>query len=286
MSGATVHFVRLRPGESIGNPSWVLRRVTTDAGVSDELLGPDGQWRPAPMLARAERGELPGTLRRIGDALAEGLMSGARKRYAAVERALAGQQVGDFPLRLASAGAGDAGEPLDDEKRAEVVAFLTGAPPVTAGFRTDGMWVWPEALAATVLASGMSPEGVFLHHIEERAYLFPAAVAPDVLERARQLLEAAAAGDGTAPVRETAVPGRPAPPTQQERLRELAAWHAEWQRRHAAGTPYRPELHPGDPDYDLHHVDVEASAAAEQEFTARAREIMGLDRDTGRPVDL
>jgi hypothetical protein len=81
------------------------------------------------------------------------------------------------------------------------------------------------------------------------------------------------------------VPGRAAPPTREERLAKLGAWHSEWQRRHAETTPFRPEEHVGE-DYNLHYVDVEASAEAEREFTTRAREIMGLDPETGSRMDV
>lgn len=66
----------------------------------------------------------------------------------------------------------------------------------------------------------------------------------------------------------------------------LSSWHSEWERRHAASTPFRPELHPGEDDYNLHYVDLEASAEAQREFTVRAREILGQDPETGQAVDI
>ena len=70
------------------------------------------------------------------------------------------------------------------------------------------------------------------------------------------------------------------------RQRALSAWHAEWTRKHAGTTPFRPDLHPDKPDYNLHHVDVDASPEADWEYTRRAREIMGLDPETGLHIEI
>ncbi|MBW6436339.1 hypothetical protein KZ829_21605 [Actinoplanes hulinensis] len=285
-----LYFARLRPGESVANPSWTLRRVVSATGTVDELLGRDGVWRPSDMLARAERGELPGTLRRTSHRPPTAMAATARKHFGAVRRALERQRAGDVVLRLAVPGTGAAFGPLDAEAQAEVVAFLTRAPLVSDGpagtYRTDGMWVWPESIAAEVLATGNHPEDLFHRHIEARMFLLPPDLAPGVIERARRLLETAADADGTERAQEPNVPGQPPPPTRAERLRALSAWHAEWERKHAATTPFRPELHPGESDYNLHHVDVDASPEADREYTLRAREIMGLDPETGLRLDI
>lgn len=286
----TIYFARLRPGETVANRSWLLRRVISAAGAADDLLGRDGQWRPSEMLARAERGELPGTLKRMGRRLPEAQARTAQKHYRAVQRALDRQRAGEFVLRLAVVGTGLAYDQLDAEARAEAVAFLTGASLVMTGpsgtFRTDGSWVWPESIAHEVLASGAPPENEFFFHIRARDFFFPEAVVPSVIERARRLLEVAATADGVERVQETNVPGQPPPPTQEERLRALSRWHAEWERKHTATTPFHPERFPDDPDYNLHYVDVEASPEADWEYTVRAREIMGLDPETGLAVDV
>ncbi|WP_204299652.1 hypothetical protein [Actinoplanes campanulatus] len=284
----TLYFARLRPGESVANPSWMLRRVVSAAGTVDELLGRDGVWRPSDMLARTERGELPGTLTRTSHRPPKAIAATAQKHFGAVQRALERQRAGDFVLRLATPGTGTAFGPLDAEAQAEVVAFLTRAPLVGDGpagpFRTDGMWVWPESIAGEVLATGAHPEDLLYRHIEARKFFFPAELAPGVIERARWLLEKTADGPGR--VQESNVPGQPPPPTREERLRVLSAWHAEWERKHAATTPFRPDLHPDKPDYNLHHVDIDASSEADWEYTRRAREIMGLDPETGLRVDI
>ncbi|GAA2867295.1 hypothetical protein Acy02nite_10330 [Actinoplanes cyaneus] len=279
-----VYFGRLRAGDAISDPSWVLRRTST----GDEILGRDGRWRRSDMLARAERGELPGTLEPLGPVLPGVLVTLVQRRFHAAWRTIERQQAGEFTLRLAVPGTGSAYERLDDEARAETARFLRRAPLVASGeqgnVRTDGMWVWPETIAQQVLETGEPPEDEFFYHIRARAFLFPGEVAPSVIERARALLAMAAAPDGR--VREANVPGREPPPTREERQRALSAWHAEWTAKHAPSTPFRPENHPGDPDYAANYVDVEASPEAEREYTARAREIMGLDPETGERTDL
>lgn len=70
----------------------------------------------------------------------------------------------------------------------------------------------------------------------------------------------------------------PVSPERVARQRELAAWHAEWSARQiAAGVdgPVPPDRK--DPsDYNLHVPDLDASAAAQDQFHRRARVIMGL----------
>jgi hypothetical protein len=59
------------------------------------------------------------------------------------------------------------------------------------------------------------------------------------------------------------------------RLRELAEWHDEWVSKWADRAGFRPEGRKPDSDYNLHHVDLDAPAEAQEEFYRRAREIMG-----------
>ncbi|MDG4832419.1 hypothetical protein O7627_24370 [Solwaraspora sp. WMMD1047] len=61
------------------------------------------------------------------------------------------------------------------------------------------------------------------------------------------------------------------------RLTELGDWHREWTARHADDAGFRPTEHPTPgSDYNVHHVDLDAPAAALDEFHERARRIMGL----------
>lgn len=64
------------------------------------------------------------------------------------------------------------------------------------------------------------------------------------------------------------------------RLRELAAWHAEWAATWADLAGFHPGEHPKpSSDYNLHHVDLDAPPEALDEYHRRAREIMGIDPD-------
>jgi hypothetical protein len=53
-------------------------------------------------------------------------------------------------------------------------------PRVPLSFRTDGVWVWSEAVASYLSSRGIAPELEFLCHLEERAYLGPPAVGDSV----------------------------------------------------------------------------------------------------------
>src|SRR4051794_40434720 len=128
MNDEMTYFTRLRPGESIGNPSWLLRRVGAGAELTDELFGGGGEWGPPRMLTAVERGDLPGTLRRVPAPLVRGIVNYVSKNYRAARRALDRQQAGEFTLRLATAAVTPEDPPLDAEARAELAEFLTGAP--------------------------------------------------------------------------------------------------------------------------------------------------------------
>lgn len=63
------------------------------------------------------------------------------------------------------------------------------------------------------------------------------------------------------------------------RLRELGELHREWVATNADEAGFRPDEHPiPGSDYNLHHVDLDAPLAAQDDFWRRARRIMGLDR--------
>jgi hypothetical protein len=97
----------------------------------------------------------------------------------------------------------------------------------------------------------------------------------EMIERARLLLAAGSVQEER----------RPGEPTQEQRMAALNAWHDEWERKHEADTPFRPELNRDVADYNLHYVDLEAPAEAQIEYNRRAREILGLDPETGRAVN-
>jgi len=60
-------------------------------------------------------------------------------------------------------------------------------PVVPLGYRTDGTWVWQEALAYYLRARGVAPELALLCHIEERGCQLPETVADGVAARAAEV---------------------------------------------------------------------------------------------------
>ena len=72
----------------------------------------------------------------------------------------------------------------------------------------------------------------------------------------------------------------PVPPSLARRaqLRALAALHDEWVGEHLAAARFDPvRARAKTPsDYNLHYLDVNPSAAAEDDFAARAARVMGL----------
>ncbi|MGC5664936.1 hypothetical protein ACN261_31600 [Micromonospora sp. WMMD723] len=67
-------------------------------------------------------------------------------------------------------------------------------------------------------------------------------------------------------------------PERRRRLVALGDWHREWADRTETSTPFTPDDQPAGSDYNQHHVDVDATAAAQGEFVRRADRIMGIDR--------
>jgi hypothetical protein len=74
------------------------------------------------------------------------------------------------------------------------------------------------------------------------------------------------------------------PPSEERfrRLAALAAWHDEWVARKLADAPFNPEGRPEGSDYNLHYVDLEAD---DDEFHARAQEILNGNIDPAPPSD-
>lgn len=67
-------------------------------------------------------------------------------------------------------------------------------------------------------------------------------------------------------------------PIVMKRLRALHHLHNAFVRDNA-DAPFHPEEHVGSGDYNLHHVDIEADADAEWEFTQRGLAIVRGDLD-------
>ncbi|MEV6798532.1 hypothetical protein AB0M91_09310 [Micromonospora rifamycinica] len=68
-------------------------------------------------------------------------------------------------------------------------------------------------------------------------------------------------------------------PERRRRLVALGDLQREWADKHqgAAAAAFDPSGRPAGSDYNQHHVDVDAPAAAEDEFHTKARKIMGID---------
>lgn len=67
------------------------------------------------------------------------------------------------------------------DTRARLYGYLTTAPVAAPGFRTDGVWVWPERLAEHVRACGAAPQEQFYEHLRERYFLLPEAIGEEAL---------------------------------------------------------------------------------------------------------
>jgi hypothetical protein len=80
--------------------------------------------------------------------------------------------------RLVMRAAGRMRDPLEPER----------GPVVPMSYRTDGTWLWPDALAYYLERQGVAPELALLCHIEERGYRPPADVGEAAVAAAIQRL--------------------------------------------------------------------------------------------------
>jgi len=67
---------------------------------------------------------------------------------------------------------------------------MDGGYRVPMSYRTDGCWVWQEALAHYLLSRGVAPELDLLCHIEERGYAPPVGVPDGVIPAAAAVVKA------------------------------------------------------------------------------------------------
>jgi hypothetical protein len=75
-------------------------------------------------------------------------------------------------------------------------------------------------------------------------------------------------------------------PERRRRLNALADLHSRWVDEHLAEARFdHDRARATSPsDYNLHYLDVNPPSAAEDAFQAEAREVMGLDTNTGQPI--
>jgi hypothetical protein len=81
------------------------------------------------------------------------------------------------------------------DTRSRVVGYLATAPTAAPGFRTDGEWVWPEALAAHARSRGAAPQEQLFEHMRQRSFLIPDHVPATLLERAAGAIHGPAVPD-------------------------------------------------------------------------------------------
>jgi hypothetical protein len=76
----------------------------------------------------------------------------------------------------------------DPATRNRVAAYFAGGTPVLNGYRTDGLWLWPEAFGQDALEHGLGPEPDLLRHMQANHFQATAPAAGDDL---RQVARAA-----------------------------------------------------------------------------------------------
>ena len=111
------------------------------------------------------------------------------------------ERISDYLSRapLAVRNLGRAPDPLTGDRH----------PVVPLGYRTDGVWVWQEALVHYLRTRGIAPEFGLLAHIESSAYRLPEAIDPQAVARAAELVR-------------RPPPARPRPPTPLYYTQRLA----------------------------------------------------------------
>src|SRR5262245_35251653 len=69
--------------------------------------------------------------------------------------------------------------------RSRLYGYLAHAPEVELGWRSDGVWVWPESLATHVLSGAAVPQRQFADHIGQQWILLPDRLDEATLAQAR-----------------------------------------------------------------------------------------------------
>jgi hypothetical protein len=83
--------------------------------------------------------------------------------------------------------------------RARMTGYLATAPLAGPGFRTDGVWVWPEALADHVRVQGARPQEQLFEHMREHWFLLPDSVSDEDLAEAARVSQGPVTPDPPSP---------------------------------------------------------------------------------------
>jgi hypothetical protein len=71
------------------------------------------------------------------------------------------------------------------DTRSRLAGYLATAPEAAPGYRTDGVWVWPQSLADRARTTGIAPQEQLYIHLRRRSFLLPERVPPAALAAAR-----------------------------------------------------------------------------------------------------
>lgn len=205
------YFAWVGPGSTVDDPAGLLRRWVRDWPHRGDItvveaVGYDLRWHVSGLL---REGSLPGRVVPVS----------GRQAAAVLDRWLAvgGVGVGGVgPARFAVAAVFDAvdgsGRPcfspdrrrvLEPVERRRLLGYLSGAPlvlrahglepdpldaagepVVPVGYRTDGVWVWQEAVEYYLRRYGVAPEDDLVAHIERCGYRPPGGLSDVVLNAA------------------------------------------------------------------------------------------------------
>jgi hypothetical protein len=76
-------------------------------------------------------------------------------------------------FRFAAARGGGAELVTDPVRRDRILTYLRGGAPLGAGYRTDGRWIWPEAVIDELTEHQLAPEPELSQRIAAQGYYCP-----------------------------------------------------------------------------------------------------------------
>jgi hypothetical protein len=199
----------------------LFRTGTGSDGAAVEYRYAGGGWRRSYRTALVERGVVHGRLEPVSGRLAADIANQLSDRMHAGALAEARESVA-LPGQLRLARVFDGADPTGNAwfsparlrlpepiRRQRIATYLNGGrlvmrvagqlpdpwsgsdePVVPLNYRTDGTWVWSDALAYYLLRRGVAPELDFLCHIESMGYAAAPSVPDEVASAAVALATA------------------------------------------------------------------------------------------------